>query len=108
MSTTTVVPVGEQATQNYHRFGLPETDDLLDELIGSSDPEEQGAVVDELQALFSKNAPVIPLFPGPRWGAFNTTRFTGFPDEDNPYATLSTRAPTTVLVLTTLEPVVSE
>jgi peptide/nickel transport system substrate-binding protein len=108
MSMTTVVPVGEQATQNYHRFGLPEADDLLTEFTESADPEEQAEVVDELQALFSKNAPVIPLFPGPRWGAYNTTRFTGFPDEGDPYATLSTRAPTTVLVLTTLEPVVSE
>jgi peptide/nickel transport system substrate-binding protein len=108
MSTKTVVPVGEQATQNYHRFGLPEADDLLTEFAESADPEEQAEVVDELQALFSENAPVIPLFPGPRWGAYNTTRFTGFPNEDDPYATLSTRAPTTVLVLTTLEPVVSE
>lgn len=108
MSTTTVMPVGEQATQNYHRFGLPEADELLEEFVASSDLEDQAAVVNDLQALFSENAPVIPLFPGPRWGAYNTTRFTGFPDEDNPYATLSTRTPTTVLVLTTLEPVVSE
>jgi peptide/nickel transport system substrate-binding protein len=108
MSTKTVVPVGEQSTQNYHRFGLPEADDLLTEFAESADPEEQAEAVGELQALFSENAPVIPLFPGPRWGAYNTTRFTGFPNEDDPYATLSTRAPTTVLVLTTLEPVVSE
>jgi peptide/nickel transport system substrate-binding protein len=108
MSTKTVVPVGEQATQNYHRFGLSEADDLLDEFVASSDPEDQAAAVNELQALFSESAPVIPLFPGPRWGAYNTTRFTGFPDEDDPYATLSTRTSTTVLVLTTLEPVVSE
>lgn len=108
MSTRTVVPVGEQATQNYHRFGLPAADDLLDEFVAMSDPEDQATIVNDLQELFSESAPVIPLFPGPRWGAYNTTRFTGFPDEDNPYATLSTRAPTTVLVLTTLEPVVSE
>ena len=58
--------------------------------------------------LFDELAPVVPLFPGPRWGAYNTSRFTGFPTEADPYATLSTRGPTTVLVLTTLEPVVSE
>jgi peptide/nickel transport system substrate-binding protein len=108
MSTKTVVPVDEQATQNYHRFGLPEADDLLDEFVASSDPADQAAVVNDLQALFSESAPVIPLFPGPRWGAYNTTRFTGFPDEGNPYATLSTRTSTTVLVLTTLEPVGGE
>jgi len=108
MSTTTVVPVGEQATQNYHRFGLPAADDLLDQSAKTSDTADQEKAVDGLEALFSANAPVIPLFPGPRWGAYNTTRFTGFPDEDNLYATLSTRTSTTVLVLTTLEPVVSK
>jgi len=108
MSTTTVVPVGEQATQNYHRFGLPAADDLLDQFAKTSDTADQEKAVDGLEALFSANAPVIPLFPGPRWGAYNTTRFTGFPDEDNLYATLSTRTSTTVLVLTTLEPVVSK
>jgi len=108
MSTTTVMPAGEQATQNYHRFGLTAADDLLDEFVKTSDPADQEKAVDGLQAMFSDSAPVIPLFPGPRWGAYNTTRFTGFPDRDNPYATLSTRTPTTVLVLTTLQPVVSK
>ena len=51
--------------------------------------------MDQLQELFAENAPVVPLFPGPKWGAYNTTRFTGFPDEDNPYAPLSTRSATT-------------
>lgn len=108
MSTQTVNPVGEQSTQNYHRFGLPEADALLDDFAATTDAAGQSEIVNELQATFAENAPVVPLFPGPRWGAFNTSRFTGFPDEANPYATLSTRNPTTVLVLTTLEPVVSE
>lgn len=108
MSTETVKPVGEQATQNYHRFGMPEADALLAQFAASADEASQSEAIDQLQALYDENAPVVPLFPGPRWGAFNTTRFTGFPTEDNPYATLSTRSATTVLVLTTLEPVVSE
>ena len=49
---------------------------------------------------------MIPLFPGPEWGAYTDARFTGWPTQDDPYATLSVRTPTTVLVLTTLEPVV--
>lgn len=108
MSTETVLPVDEQAFENYHRFGLPEADALLGEFAASADEAEQAATMDELQAVFAENAPLIPLFPGPRWGAYNTTRFSGFPNEDNPYAPLSARSTTTVLVLTTLEPVVSE
>jgi peptide/nickel transport system substrate-binding protein len=108
MSTETVMPVGEQTFQNYHRFGLPAADDLLAEFAASAEGAEQAATVNELQAVFAENAPIIPLFPGPRWGAYNTTRFTGFPNENNPYAPLSVRSETTVLVLTTLEPVVTE
>jgi peptide/nickel transport system substrate-binding protein len=108
MSTETVLPVGEKAFQNYHRFGLPAADDLLDEFAASADEAGQAAAMNELQAVFAENAPTVPLFPGPRWGAYNTSRFTGFPNEENPYAPLSVRSATAVLVLTSLEPVVSE
>lgn len=104
MSTATVKPVGEKTFENYHRFGDDQADALLDELAATADQDAQHALVDELQAEFDAEAPVIPLFPGPEWGAYTNARFTGWPTEDNPYATLSTRAPTTVLVLTTLEP----
>jgi peptide/nickel transport system substrate-binding protein len=105
MSTETVKDVGTQTFQNYHRFGLEEADTLLADFAAKSDPEQQAATMDQLQEAFAENAPIIPLFPGPRWGVYNTTRFTGFPDETNPYATLSTRSPTTVLVLTSIVPV---
>ncbi|PUB25990.1 peptide/nickel transport system substrate-binding protein [Promicromonospora sp. AC04] len=104
MSTETVKPVGEQTLENYHRFGDEQADALLTELAATTDQDAQRTIVNELQAEFDAEAPVIPLFPGPEWGAYTDARFTGWPSEDDPYATLSTRAPTTVLVLTTLEP----
>ena len=105
MSTETVKPAGEQAFENYHRFGTPKADALLDRFAAASDQATQTSVMNELEALFAAEAPVAPLFPGPEWGAASTARFTGWPTEDDPYATLSTRARTAVLILTTLEPV---
>ncbi|MDQ0576645.1 ABC transporter substrate-binding protein [Agromyces albus] len=105
MSSTTLKPVGEQAFDNYHRFADPRADELLAQLAAAGDEAAQQAAANELQTLYSELAPVVPLFPGPEWGAFTDTRFTGWPTEDDPYATLSVRSPTTVLVLTTLEPV---
>ncbi|GAA4829142.1 ABC transporter substrate-binding protein [Luteimicrobium xylanilyticum] len=105
MSTTTVKPVGIQTTDNYHRFGDKAADTLLDQFASTGDATTQHTLVDQLQALFAKEAPVIPLFSGPQWGAYTTVRFTGWPTEADPYATLDTRAPTTVLVLTSLTPV---
>lgn len=105
MSPETVTDIGDQTFENYHRFGDDRADALLDDLAAASEPEEQHELVGELQALYDETAPVIPLFPGPEWGAYTTENFVGWPDEDDPYATLSTRSPTTVLVLTSLEPV---
>lgn len=105
MSTETVTDLGEQTFENYHRFGDERADALLDELAETSDADTQQQLVSELQELYSETAPVVPLFPGPEWGAYTTENFEGWPNEEDPYATLSTRAPTTVLVLTSLEPV---
>lgn len=106
MSTETVKPVGEQTFENYHRFGTSDADALLDQFAAAPDETTQQEVMDQLQELFAEIAPVAPLFPGPEWGAASRERFTGWPNEDDPYATLSVRGRTAVLILTTLEPVV--
>jgi len=58
-----------------------------------------------LRRLYADNAPALPLFPGPQWGEFNTTRFTGFPSEEDPYAILSTYAAERGIVMNNLTPV---
>ncbi|WP_102160382.1 ABC transporter substrate-binding protein [Zhihengliuella halotolerans] len=104
MSTESVKDVGEQTFDNYHRLGDERADELLADFAATSDEAEQADIMSELQGIYSELAPVVPLFPGPEWGAFTTERFVGWPTEEDPYATLATRAPTTVLVLTSLEP----
>ncbi|MHC6222735.1 ABC transporter substrate-binding protein [Arthrobacter sp. MMS24-S77] len=104
MGTSTVKPVGTQAFENYHRFGDPQADALLKDFAAAADQGKQHDIVNKLQVEYDAVAPAVPLFSGPEWGAYNDTHFTGWPTKDNPYATLSVRAPTTVLVLTTLEP----
>jgi peptide/nickel transport system substrate-binding protein len=104
MSCRTVKPVGEEATQNFQRFCSKDADELLDQFAAATSEDEQHKIVDQLQALYSQLAPTIPLFPGPEWGAYNSTVFEGWPSKDNPYATLSPEASSTVLVLTTIHP----
>ena len=58
-----------------------------------------------MQDIFIENIPAIPLFSEPSWGEYNTTRFTNFPNEQNPYAQLSpNNVPENLLVLIELEP----
>ncbi|WP_427117210.1 ABC transporter substrate-binding protein [Pseudarthrobacter scleromae] len=104
MGTATVKPVGTKTFDNYHRFGDTTADALLAEFAAEADESKQKDIANKLQEEYDESAPLVPLFSGPEWGAFNDARFTGWPTEDNPYATLSVRSPTTVLVLTTLEP----
>ncbi|KTS02748.1 ABC transporter substrate-binding protein [Microbacterium testaceum] len=106
MATETVKPVGEQTFENYHRYGSAEADALLAQFAATSDEEQQRSIMNELQALFAEDIPVVTLFPGPEFGAATTARFTGWPNADNPYASLgAVRARSAVLILTTLEPV---
>jgi peptide/nickel transport system substrate-binding protein len=105
MSSDTRKPIGEEAAENWHRFALPRADALLHELEETADPAVELRLTHELERLFVDNAPAIPLFPGPLWGAYNTARFTGFPDAGNPYAPLSPNLnPQALLVLTRLVP----
>lgn len=104
MSSETVRPVGEAAPENWHRFASPRADELLRALEATADPAEEQRLTAALQHLFVEHAPAIPLFPGPLWGESNTSRFTGFPSEADPYAPLSPHlAPQSLLVLTRLQ-----
>lgn len=104
MSSITKKPIGESAGENWHRFALPEADELLAKFAATSEEAEQRTIAAQLQQLYSDNAPAVPLFPGPQWGEFNTQRFEGFPSEENPYALLSTYANERGLVLITITP----
>ena len=105
MSEQTVKPEGEAASVNWQRYANPVADKLLEQFATTSDFEQQKQAAAGLQKLYAENAPAIPLFPGPQWGEYNDTPFTGFPDENNPYALLSTyQFPDRLLVMTTVKP----
>ncbi|MFZ5475799.1 MAG: ABC transporter substrate-binding protein [Myxococcota bacterium] len=103
MGSETVKPVGEPSPGNWHRWGSPAADVALARMERTSDPDELADLATELQRLFLEEAPAIPLFPAPAWGAANHARFEGFPSAADPWAALSpNRAPESLLVLTHL------
>lgn len=97
-------PVGEVTNENYHRGCNKEATDLLKQFAGTFELEKQKEIIQQVENLYYQDAPAIPLFTSPEWGEYNTTRFTGFPTADNPYATLAGRAATAVIVYTTIKP----
>ncbi|HEY2899408.1 MAG TPA: ABC transporter substrate-binding protein [Polyangia bacterium] len=105
MSRQSVKPIGQDASDNWHRLAIPQADRELTALEETVDPEKQMRLYHALEMVFAQQAPAIPLFPGPLWGTFNDKRFTGFPAESNPYAPLSPNLfPQALLVLTRLLP----
>jgi peptide/nickel transport system substrate-binding protein len=106
MSGETARPLGEAAYENWQRFVSPAADELLRKFEVTNDPEERRTLNHRLQALFVELAPSLPLFPGPSWGESSSVRFSGFPDEQNPYARLAPfqDEPEPLLVLLELQP----
>ncbi|HVL24299.1 MAG TPA: ABC transporter substrate-binding protein [Thermomicrobiales bacterium] len=106
MSATTSKPVGEVATENFHRYVNKQADELLLKFAGTSDLDEQKTVARDLEAIFADEAPVVPLYGAPDWGLYTTTRITGFPNEDDPYAPLTNQGtwPTVLIVFRKLKP----
>jgi len=86
MSNLTVRPVGENSGENFLRYANPQADTLLEQFAQTSDITVQKQIMGQIEMLFVNEAPALPLFPGPDWYEFNTTRFTNFPTKDNPYA----------------------
>ena len=105
LGSGTVKPVGEPAPSNWQRYGSPAADAQLTRFEATDDTAEQHALSASLQAVFADEAPAIPLFPTPAWGEYNTTRITGFPTAEDPYATLSPNTvPDALFVLTRVRP----
>lgn len=105
LGTSTLRPLGEAAQGNWHRYGSARADELLAAMEATSDPAAQDALVRALEQVFVDEAPAIPLFPSPAWGACNTRRIEGFPTAEDPWAALSpNRMPAALLVMTELRP----
>jgi peptide/nickel transport system substrate-binding protein len=86
MDAAIVRPIGEEATENFQRFGSAEASVILRRFEASSDPDELLALTGELQKIYVESVPSLPLFASPLWGVFNTSHFVGFPGRARAYA----------------------
>ncbi|TVT33469.1 ABC transporter substrate-binding protein [Amycolatopsis rhizosphaerae] len=96
-------PVGTSTSANYERYGDPAADTLLAEFKATTDPAKQKEIVNRLQQVVYDQLPAISLFYGGLWGLSSTKKFTGWPSEANPYASLMTWGSTPLLVVTRLQ-----
>lgn len=100
-----VVPVGEEASNNFQRYTNPAADALLDQFKVSTDEQEQLEIGYQLQQIMYDDLPVLALYYGGSWGLMSNAKFTGWPSEDDPYASPKTYEATPLLILTHLKKV---
>jgi peptide/nickel transport system substrate-binding protein len=63
-----------------------ETDALLQQFATSSDAAVQKQAMQGIEKIMVEKVPYIPILGGARWCEYTTTRFTGWPSEQNPYS----------------------
>jgi len=78
--------LGKQATSNFERWRDPATDTLLKQYSSTSDEAAQKQALYGLQKIMVEQLPAIPLFFGPTWNEYTSTKFVGWPDANNAYA----------------------
>jgi peptide/nickel transport system substrate-binding protein len=86
LNSKNTAAIGQKATSNWARWNDHATDELLNKYDSSTDEAAQQEAIAGLQKIMVDQLPSIPLMYGPTWYEYNTTRFVGWPDQDNPYA----------------------
>lgn len=106
LSGKLTAPIGQAAAANRGRWQNAATDQLLDQYANTNDKAAQTSAVQQLAATMVEQLPYIPLFGSPNWAEYRTTKYTGWPDQGNPYAMPSpSNSPDMAVVLTHLKPV---
>ncbi len=99
LDSTLIGADGVANGQTWGRWTNEEATALLNAFTSTADEAEQRDIINQLQMFYVENSPAIPLFPGPTWYEYNTTRFTGFPTPENYYAQGSPWALTSRLIV---------
>lgn len=85
MDSSLIGADGLRNAVSWAGWSSPETDALINAFTATADTAEQQDIIGQIQTAFVENVVAIPLFPGPTWYEYNTTRFTGFPTEADYY-----------------------
>ncbi|MFT4011760.1 MAG: ABC transporter substrate-binding protein [Nocardioidaceae bacterium] len=101
LSSYYLKPVGDQsAVGDWERYSNPDVDAALEELKVTTDTARQKELGYQIQQAMVNDIPVIALYYGGLWGIFDSSRFTGWPSADDPYAAPRTWDASVLLIVT--------
>jgi len=86
MGSDLITSDGLRQGQHMPGWTSPEVDQLLQDFLQTADPDEQKAIMGQIDQIFVENVLMSPLSPWPSWYEYSTLRFTGWPTEEDYYA----------------------
>jgi peptide/nickel transport system substrate-binding protein len=93
MSQESFTPIGTDATlggqDNYERYVNSQASALLDQFRQTSDAATQHKLMDQVEAIFLQDLPMIPVVYSADWSTYSTLHFTGWPTSANRYTSSS-------------------
>ncbi len=95
-----------QGKFNFVGWNDAATDTYLKQYASTIDQNAQKQAIQGIEKVFVDNQPYIPLWTGADYDEYSTKNFTGWPDQNNPYASGSPNtAPDYGMVILHLQPV---
>ncbi len=79
-------PIGQLATTNYERYSNPAVDKLINSYGSTTDPAQQHAIVSKLEQVMLSEVPLIPITESVDWFQYDTSKFSGWVTQQDPYA----------------------
>ena len=93
MSQESFTPVGTDATltgtDNFERYESLQASALLKQFRETSDLALQHKLMNQVEAIFLQDLPIIPVVYSADWSTYSTLHFTGWPTPANPYTSSS-------------------
>jgi peptide/nickel transport system substrate-binding protein len=97
-------PLGETASWNYGRFQNAEATQAFATYASAPDAEAREAALHTIQRIFVEQAPAIAMISRPTAAEYSTRNWTGWPTEDDLYASPQPTRPAASMVLMRLRP----
>jgi peptide/nickel transport system substrate-binding protein len=106
LDASSFIPSGRNAdrTGNWEHFQSAEATRLLAKFRETADPVVQHRIAGQIEQVWLRTLPFVPLFAKPTWSAYSTRYFVGFPSVRNDYVNPDFTDVDYVVALTRIRP----
>lgn len=106
LDVSSFIPSGRDAdrTGNWEHFQSAEATRLLAKFRETADPVAQHRIAGQIEQLWLRTLPFVPLFASPIWSVYSTRNFVGFPNARSPYVSPDFTDVDYVVALTRIRP----